>query len=307
MSVIQYFTVITAFLFVASSFANSGEPKDGPPAQASAVGYIVETFNSNFDPAKFDMSGSNAPGKEWYLWNFFKWAPNSSGITFNSDGSLQMVGAGNSQIVTAATLGNRNWVGTAFGGGGYFEATLKFDPALVNTANGWPAFWSMAIEHLVDVGDDQWAGQAAGYNHFIEADFFEYDLGRGPRYIGALHDWYGLYNVTCSAFCGVTSDYKRRGIRGVNWNAYHTVGMLWVPATSTTEGYAAFYLDNVKMGTTVTWSQFTSQPPPPAKPWTFGVFDGQHISLVLGTGVNQGLTVQSVKVWQSTGANNLVK
>ena len=60
---------------------------------------------------------------------------------------------------------------------------------------------------------------------------------------------------------------------------------------------------------------FTGQAPAPnydmgcpgSKPWTFEVLDQLHMVLLLGTGVNQPLSVQSVKVWQTSAAKNLVQ
>jgi hypothetical protein len=279
------------------------------PPQASAAGFNTQTFNSVFASAKFDMAGTNATGKEWYLYNFFGGTASSSGLTLNADKSLTIAGVSQGQISTAADLGGGNFVGTAFGGGGYFEATLKFNPAIVNTANGWPAFWSMAIEHLAQTAAQQWSGQAAGYNHFIEADFFEYNISNGISYSGTLHDWYGIFNSTCPPnYCNVASPNVRPGITGFNWNTYHKVGMLWIPATGGTNGSATFYLDDVQQGSPVTWSQFTTQSPPPggSATWTFGVYDNQHVAVILGTGLNQFLTVQSVRVWQASSAGNLV-
>ena len=91
-------------------------------------------------------------------------------------------------------------MGIAFGGGGYFA--FRFDPqdVIKNSFKGWPSWWSMAIEHMSGMATRQWPGQQKGYEHFIEADFFEYDLsdyvisGRWNYFGEALHDWFGLYN-----------------------------------------------------------------------------------------------------------------
>jgi hypothetical protein len=282
------------------------------PSQAAAVGFNTQTFNSAFASSKFDLSGSNVSGKEWYLWNYFGNTPTNSGLTLNSPGlTIQGLLNGNGQISTAADLGSGNFVGTVFGGGAYFEATIKFDNTLVNTANGWPSFWSMAIEHLINSNGPQWSGQASNYAHFIEADFFEYDInGTVQQYGGTLHDWYGIFNSTCPSpanqFCNLASASVRPGISGINWNVNHKVGMLWVPATSGTSGTATFYLDDIQQGVSVSWSQFTNQSPPPtSQAWAFGIFDNQHVAINLGSGLNQPFTIQSVKVWQTSANNNI--
>lgn len=309
--------LIALALSVTASDAWTHGVGNPPPAQAVAAGFLTPTFNSTFAPAKFNSSGSNVSGNEWYLFNFFGTTPSNSGLVLNGDGSLTIAGLGGigGQIATAADLGSGNFVGTAFGGGAYFEAVLKFDNTIVNTANGWPAFWSMAIEHLANQSAQQWTGQAAGYSHFIEPDFFEYDLnnGNGISYGGTIHDWYGIFSVTCNPGGGTYCDQaivppNRPGIIGMNWNVYHKLGFLWVPATSSTSGSLTWWLDDIQQGSAQTYAQFTTQSPPPggAATWTYGVIDQQHISVMLGTGVNQFLTIQSVRVWQASSAGNLV-
>jgi hypothetical protein len=287
-------------------------PATSQPPAAAFQGYKLSTFASTFNPAKFNSSGSNTPGNEWYLYNFLGTSANNSGLSFNSDGSLQITGVGlpNGQVSTAAQV-NSTFVGTAFGGGAYFEATLKFNPANINTANGWPAFWSMAIEHLINSAGPQWPGQAANYAHFAEADIFEYETnGAAINYSGTLHDWYGISGTTCpSTFCNISSAATFQGLIGIDWTQYHKLGLLWVPATATSSGSATFFLDNIQMAPPITWTQYTNQVPPPggSASWTYGILDTQHIPLILGTGIGQGLTVLSVNAWQASSSGNLVQ
>lgn len=284
-----------------------------PPA-AQTAGFNLQTFNSTFAPSKFDTAETYPSRDEWYIANYSGWGPGSSaGLTFNSDRSLTIEGNGalNGQIGTAGING-ASWVGTAFGGGAYFEATAKFNPALVNITNGWPAFWSMAIEHLGNSGGPQWVGQAANYSHFSEVDIFEYDtfgFGGANTYGGNINDWYGIYNVTCTGLCGVsTSPGVRYGPAGMDWTQYHKLGLLWIPATVSVDGSVTFYLDDQPVGTQ-SWAQFTGQNPPPggAAAWTYGILDSQHLVLILGSGISQPFTLQSVKVWQASAAGNLVQ
>jgi len=94
----------------------------------------------------------------------------------------------------------------------------------------------------------------------------------------------------------------------IDWTQYHKIGFLWVPATSSTNGSATYYLDRQQMGDAATWAQFTGQSPPPTgQPWTFGILDSQHLAIMIGTGTNQPMTVQSVNVWQASAAGNLVQ
>jgi hypothetical protein len=242
---------------------------------------------------------------------------NTGAVGLNADGSVTLAGdttGPNGELVTATAAHNAaGFVGTAFGGGAYVEAALKFDPADVARANskGWPSFWSLAIEGNVLPGANQWPGQAVGYAHDIEADVLEYLFlpygGPANAYGGTLHDSYGIYNVTCSGWCDQTTNVnKRMAPVGTDFTQYHRYGFLWVPATPTIPGYARFYFDGQPMGPEQKWTQLTNQPPTPAnQPWAFGVIDQRHLMLILGTGVGEPMTVQSVDVWQASTTQDL--
>jgi hypothetical protein len=162
-----------------------------------------------------------------------------------------------------------------------------------------------------------WAGQAPGYEHFVELDIFEYNQWkRGQNvYSGAVHEWYGIYRQTCPPnFCRVsntndTSNFDNFLITvppATDFKQFHKYGLLWVPATPVSSGYVQYFFDGTATADRVTWSQFTNQAPPPGKaPWTFGVTDLMHYVLILGTGNNQPMTVRSVNVWQASASNNL--
>ncbi len=81
------------------------------PAPAAAVGYNVQTFGSAI------TIGGN-------------WQETSGAIVSqNADGSVTIAGgnnAYNSELETAHPGSNGSFTGEAFGGGGYFQATLSF-------------------------------------------------------------------------------------------------------------------------------------------------------------------------------------
>jgi hypothetical protein len=241
-----------------------------------------------------------------------------SNVILNADTSVTLLGttAGPGAMLCTIGEGGSSYVGTAFGGGGYFEAILKFNPQDVidhiNDTGGanWPAFWMMALEELIfaPIGD-HWPGQVTGYENYMEWDIVEYEscVSVGVNtYTSTLHEWYGTGGGNNNA----SNDWDH-SIHTVpantDWNQYHKVAGLWVPATSTTNGYVSYYFDDVQVGPSVTWTQYTGQAPPPAWPsktWTFGVLDQQHMALILGTGVGEPMTVQSVHVWQANASNN---
>ena len=84
---------------------------------------------------------------------------------------------------------------------------------------------------------------------------------------------------------------------GTNLNQSNTYGFLWVPATATTQGYAEWFFNGQQVGQTVTWTQ--------GSPGPYGILDGDHLALILGTGPNSPMTVSNVQVWQASTANDI--
>jgi hypothetical protein len=287
------------------------------PPQAAAVGYLTKTFSGTFSNPTVDLASTEQPGFNWYPWHFFgQDPPRPESVAINADGSIVIGAAGlvSSLASAAATRTPSHWVGVAFGGGAYFEATLKFDPEKTakGKPTGWPAFWSMSIEHLADLDGQQWPKQPPGYVHFIEPDFFEYDVWSfRPRhyYGGAVHESYGIYRTTCAGenFCSVHNPrFTIEAPPETDYRSFHKFGFLWVPATRSTQGYARYYFDGAATDDIIIWDLYTNQPPPPGQaPWAFGIIDQQHLVLILGTGTEQPMTVASVSVWQSSPAKNL--
>ncbi len=274
------------------------------PRYAAAVGYNQPVFSTTkFDASSVDLEGTNAAGFQWYPYRFFGSSTNLASIIPNTDGSMTLLGdrtGPNGQLATVVPIGGGAYNGRAFGGGGYFEATLKFDPQDVVNIDfaGWPSWWSMAVEHMVGLPEAQWPGQPPGYEHFIEADFFEYDISWVSGYYGGvLHDWYGsssdgtLTNI-------INQDFPRKVPDGTDFTQYHRYGFLWVPATPSVHGYAKFLFDDVQLGSDITWRLHQDKTPPPQAPWLFSIIDSNHLVLILGTGIGAPMTVKSVNVWQ---------
>lgn len=239
-------------------------------------------------------------------------------MVLNDDQSVTLNGDDSgctAELVTAVQPGNAAFVGSSFGGGAYITASLKWQPISSSSAKplGWPAFWSMPLEGHMTPYSDQWPGQAQGYMDNIEADFFEAlpDEAGTAAYGGSLHNWYGIYLVSCAPAqqCAPALPYstgQRAVPAGTDFSQYHDYGFLWVPATASTNGYAKFYFDGVEVGYTFEWEQYRDQPPPPDnQPWAFGILDQRHLFLLLGTSQAQPMTVRSVDVWQASVADNI--
>ena len=173
----------------------------------------------------------------------------------------------------------------------------------------------MALEHLAYLPGLYWKGQPSGFEHFMESDFFEYDTFASPRssYVATLHDWYGQFHITCKSqsFCDHRSLYSD-GLAAlpstVDFTAYHKYGFLWVPATPTTLGLGQAYFDNQPMGQKFTWTYLQdTQPWTNSDSWKFGIYDKQHMVAILGSGINEPMTVKSLHVWQKSDGWNVRK
>jgi hypothetical protein len=290
-----------------------------PPPMAAAQGFNENTFSSDFTTKTVDMNSTENRGFKWYMFNLFSKKASATGVQLNSDGSVTLVGdntgAGGALMSVNPYFGTNTWTGTAFGGGAYIEAVLHYDPAQVNAvhANGarapYPSFWGLPMEGNVIQGANQWPGQPAGYQHNVEADFFEADYTRPTMYGVGAHDWYGIKGKTCPNLCVVSFQNpsgSRTAPAGTDMTQYHTYGFLWVPATASTDGIISAYFDGELIGATRTWTQYTDQPPTPVgKPWTFGRLDQQHMFLILGAGVGEPMTVKSINIWQKNAASNM--
>jgi len=240
--------------------------------------------------------------------NFCGFTPTTAHITLNSDGSVT-AGQGdndfNANLLSAGHIGGwpGSYVGTAFGGGAYIQAEVKFNAESYDgITTGWPAFWTYALEP--ELGVTQWPGQASGYQHYFEGDIFEYFQGQwgGPldSYSATSIDHYG---INAAGNHSISTPYT---VPQADFLSYNTIAMLWVPATSTTDGYIKYYWDGHLVSST-SYSQLTSSdaPPPSAsKPWTFGIIDQDHLVLEMGSNNIYPITVDNVQVWQSRTTSN---
>lgn len=284
-------------LLLASSSSNRAPP------QAAAAGFNTLTFASKFAASELDLGATGASGFKWYPWSFFgsnadptKIQPTSEGVKLLGDTT-----GPNGQISSVVYKGPGLFAGTAFGGGGYFEAILKFNPAdvIAQSFAGWPSWWMMALQHMVAMSSDQWSGQAAGFRHFAEVDVFEYDqyqfTSDQDDYGAALHDWYGLDG----SYSHIDPPYSLVRRTGIDYTQWHKYGFLWVPATATTKGYCQFFCDDQLVSTTRSapnlqesgittykWGQFTTQAPPPGPVLTttrlndVGSIEGKNVRVV---------------------------
>jgi hypothetical protein len=235
---------------------------DGQPPAAALAGYNTLTLVRNWIKDTQDGTTANA--------------------TQNSDGSMTVAGGGdtwNGQLETAR-LTYPGFVGEAFGGGFYAQATVTVPGPTSglspwtggNSGNQWPSFWANSV------------------NGSIETDFMEM-MGPTPGEYGAtLHNW--TTGTSQGSGQSITAP------AGNTLNGPNTYGFLWIPATATRDGSMAFYLNGQQVGSPVTWTQ--------ANPGLFGIIDGQQMVLRLGAGANSPATFSNVQVWQASTAGNSI-
>lgn len=291
-------------------------PGSAVPIPARLAGYNTCTFstlpsNGGFSPSNVYTGSSPTAGYQWYVDNFFGAQPDQASVTF-SGGVVSCQGTttnnSNNQLCSATQIGSAPYFhGTAFGGGGYFEAVLSFDGTEVNTAHGFPAWWRMSLEHLIGGIGDQYPGQTAGpppFEAFGEQDDMEADVNSGASQsvAASLHTYSGQFT---HGFTELSANDYNVAAPSSAWTNFHTVGGLWIPATASTNGSAQTWLDGVPMGPAKTWSQFTSQPPPQVAPWGLGLGDRLHYVMIIGAGTNTPINVRQVRVFQKSAANNV--
>lgn len=317
----------TLFPSVSAQNMDNGTGKVPPPA--AFAGYHRLAFQDNFQSASsIDIKATSQPGYKWYATQWF-----GGGVTpqqnINIDDSGLTLGGSaiNSPASIESAIATKQapyYVGTVFGGGAYFEARMAFDPTQGANANGWPAFWGLAIDHVYDQihqQDEQWPGQAAGYAHFSELDFMEACCGHQSyvgqtEYFTTIHDWYGLYLPNYGWDYNIQNGLNFFKVGQVDWSQFHTYGCLWMPAKDGQPGYVQWFFDN-QPG----WIEYfkgpignpplpgQSQPPYHANSFdayapglagpTFAILDQQHLALALDTDPSWPLRVAWVNVWQA--------
>lgn len=290
------------------------------PARPQGSGYKL-IFDDEFDDASgisFSSREDGVPGFRWYARLFPVWGGSTAPREAFSitDGVLTIAGG---QLGTAAPAKNaRGFVGTTFTDGAYFEARIAFDPetvhitpdAPITTSNWWPSFYSMAIEYFTGTG--QWPGQAPGFSHFAEDDFFE-AWPETRRFGGTVHDWYGLPQChaggATSGLCDVANDgnspmvgksFANKVPAGTDWRQFHVIGQLWVSGKTTPDkrGFVQYYFDGKPTTDRVEWRDGPMRGPPPAGDTAFSILDEDHMVIYVGSPAHTPLKVDWVRVWQ---------
>jgi hypothetical protein len=302
----MYIRALPLILTVAFELAAPAAPTSAAermtqvPEPAAGVGFNTQTFGPDIHLLK-----------NWYKFSFYWVKPDAITVTSMPNGSVTVTGPGGNdygaQLCTARfNPGAGTWAGTAFGNGAFFEATLSFTGAYHGPG---PTFWANDIETMhsrtASNRNVQWPNQPLGFGNWIEADVVEFNAS-GQAYGIALHNWYGEATDTKDVGTATLLGSPVTTPAGTDFSQPHKYGLLWVPATSSTKGYAKWFFDDLQVGQTVTWDQFShsSTPPPVAGSSAFSVMDTRHLVLILGTGSNP-VTISAVSVWQRSAAHNI--
>jgi hypothetical protein len=298
------------------------------PEAAVEAGYKTMVFHDDFESlSTIDIANSRAAGFNWYRATWFTGGRNAldaSNISI-SNGILEL-GGGTGDLgyglVSAFDNSKSGFTGTVFENGGYFEASIRYDPFdCIKAKSTGPAFWSIAIEHIIDnnaSGAAQWPGQPAGFTHFIELDFMEPLIRPGRPYRGSksyqgnIHDWYGIWNAEIRQWTNNISNRSNDVIwvGSVDWNEFHTYGLLWVPQSDTKPGHVTWFFDNQAMSS-IYWLGPPGSPPLPGEreqkltpasaaqaTATYSILDSQHLALSLSTETAWPMFIDWVKVWK---------
>jgi hypothetical protein len=293
---------------------------------------------------------NNPPGANLYGFTFYGDGPyfdNNITLVHNSDGSITISngpgpGASNAGFgagMCSAVIGLGPWAptnfgGIAFGGGGYFEATMSFAGTSPSNITGLGAFWSNDIESMNGgfYAGNAWPAQSSpnpgNYGDWIEVDFAEFDVP--ARYGFSPANWYGVPATPTTVFAGPFDWGGPQGTydgtkwvapAGVDYTKPNRFGCLWVPATSLTPGHIEMYFNGALVSNRLQWNKYNpALPPPPVNGPVIGgngidhgvslpssaisVLDNRHLALIFGGAT--GITIYGCQVWQPNGANNYV-
>lgn len=266
-------------------------PSSGIPKPAADVGYTTRTFGPDL-----------ILGKNWFKFNLYGGDGAGNKVSQDGKGLLCAGGENGFNAHAASCVATPNgWRGKAFGGGGFFEATLlwtgDYNGWGMPGSSGWPSWWGNSIESTTGDPSAQWKGQAANFQQACEFDFMEFWANN--RWGGAIHSWYGANGEKVSQ----GSDNVPPGFDHAQPNQY---GTLWVPATPTSRGYAKWFFNRVHIpALDINWSMLDVNKAPP--PTDQSATDRNHQNLLLGTGAGNPMRVIACEVFQASEAGNIIR
>lgn len=268
----------------------------GPaPAQAVARGLTKQLFCDDFpNLSSIDTNDTLSPEFKWYVRN--RWPGLAAGRTVwqivpstpaNNfaivAGGLQLTPSRNDQVSnmqTCATTGSAGGVvGYSFVGPIYIQIKIASVSAIgIQPGNNWwPAFWGIATEFLAA------ADPSPGAITFGEIDIFE-SINTFPTFTGRNIHWWTA-NGSGQADHTITYGGDIRELDG------NTFGTLLIPASNNGgTGFVAGYLNDVHQ-TGVGDKAW------PANDANYDHNATDHLCLMITSGMNQPLVIESVQVF----------
>lgn len=274
-----------------NTFANIFTKQYDYPLEVMADGFHTTTLSDNFSSlSTIDTTNSGAPGFNWYLRT--NW-PNRTSLTSAGAIALDTPGRGitltNAQdqgIHTAIYDGAGGYIGKVFGGGGYFEVSAAFNPALGGTNENF-AFWSLGIAHLMVTPQCP--------TEYIETDFAESFPAGGTgvtSYQVFGHDWTLTGSPGSCASTGNSNSngaptVPPSGLAAPTWTQFHRLATVWHVNSIAGTGTIHRYFDNALLNASFTYSHTAGSSPAftPSNPsGVFSLIDSDPFFLILSTG-----------------------
>lgn len=256
------------------------------PTQAVNAGYSVLKFSDEFTSlSTIDTTNTGVPGKKWYTDRPWAWGVTPPGDLSITDGILTITPSTTSPNCNLITASQKGKVGEGFKYG-YFEARMAFNPDDAVGSDGFPAFWSLSKNQVLN----------SNQQYSMEIDFFEaYRTPTEPfndRFVGTIHE----FNLTVDpAIDRATYGNNVKFLPGTLWTNFHTYGCLWQP------GVVIWYFDDKEV--LRQYYSATAEPNPNPNGYPVGTFssldtENEGLAILLGSGVNYPLKVDWVRVWQ---------
>jgi hypothetical protein len=309
------------------------------PTKPGDFGFAL-AFGGPFALSSIDCGNTRAPGFDWYVANWWGGVQSCSGMSVDGSGVLSVtskpvtddIGYAVLQTNTKNATG-KDWVGTDFGGGWYFETSFS---VAAPATSGYATFWAPDTDF--EFPGEQWPGQPTGYRHGLENDMLDCIAACGSA-SNALQsgerDWFGVYGAgeaqcdfpssgvpansgyATGAFC-----YQNSGANALTitdaWSTFHTGAQLWLPgnAKNGMNGQFQHYLYDTGSAPVLVKTDTYTDPPPTSPPpggstgkgpGILAIGDQQHFGLIIGAPASTPLLVQWLRVWQLPGGTKRVQ
>ena len=156
------------------------------PPGAAGLGYEKCVINEKPVPA--DIANSDNGDFKWFSGQWYFDKRPSSDLYKLQDGVLAISQGGD--LISVPRDFSKGRLPALPGANGFY---VEFEVQLSdNDPDHFPAVWLMPVEHNRKK-DDQYSGDPAGFERFLEIDVMEKMAYKGPGLIGTIHNWSGIY------------------------------------------------------------------------------------------------------------------